>query len=132
MRYNSYTTATRTTALALLGTAPDACVAEQMGIPVSTIYYWRVQRHIPAYRLSHTTERYAALLRAHPAGLTARQIQDGLGVTRQAVYPILKSLEQRGVITHRTVFSHQRYGGRAYTLLWQIAQEDTHAPTQCD
>ena len=131
MQYNTYTTATRTAALALLGTTPDACVAEQTGIPVSTLRNWRVERNLPSYRLFRTTARYVKLLRQHPGGLTARHVSKVLGVTRQAAFLMLHVLKRRRIIECVMLPNPRRHGGRAHILLWQIAQEDTHAPTPC-
>ena len=131
MRYNSYTTATRTAAGALLGTAPDACVAEQMGIPLSTLTHWRLQAKIAPYRLHGATARYLHLLRQHPEGLTARHVYTALGVTRQAAYLMLHVLTHRRSIECLTLPDPRRYGGRAHILLWRLPTQKGahHAPT---
>ena len=132
-QHTSYPTAIRTTAVALLGTANDTCVGEQTGIPTSTLRQWRQKEHIPAYRLARTTARYLTLLRTHPEGLTARQIQDALGSTRQATFWMLHSLRRRGLITCQAVPCVE-IPARTHLLVWQLAQsrtiheEDTHAP----
>ena len=115
----------------LLGTMPDARLATQCGIPLSTLYHWRIKAKIAPYRLHSTTARYLRLLRHHPDGLTAQQVSSALGVTRQGAFLGLHVLARRGDIACVTLPNPRRYGGRTHLLLWQIAQEDTHAPTPC-
>lgn len=130
-QYTTYSPATRTTASALLGQAPDACVAAQLGMPTTTVRTWRIHQHIPPYRLCRSTARYFTLLRAHPEGLTARQIQDALGATRQAAFFMLHALARRGDIECVMVPNAVplRKGGRAHTMCWRLLPEtgeDTH------
>lgn len=124
MRPTSYTVATRTTARALLGQMPDACAAAQMGMPTATLRQWRIRAGIPPYRLCRSTVRYITLLRSSPEGLSARQIQDALGVTRQAVFLMLHALARREMVECVTVPSPWHYGGRTHALLWRFSQKD--------
>ena len=131
MRHNSYTTAARTTAFAFLGTTPDACVATQMHIPVSTLTRWRLKAKIAPYRLHRRTERYFDLLRQYPEGLMAQQIATAIGVTRQAAFLMLHILARRGAVKCVTIPNSRRYGGRAHRLLWRLPTQKGahHAPT---
>mgnify|MGYP001617866187 CR=1 FL=1 len=132
MQHNSYPGTAHTAALALLGTANDAGVEEQTGIPASTLCRWRRQRHIPPYRLARTTARYLVLLRAHPEGLTARHIQEALGRTRQAAFFMLHALHRRGLITRQAV-PCVGIPARTHLLVWGLPQapvsheESSHA-----
>ena len=134
-QHNSYLGAARTAALALLGTVSDAGVADQVGIPASTLCHWRRDKHIPPYRLARSTARYLALLRTHPEGLTARQIQDALGATRQATFYMLHSLRRRGLITYQAV-PCVGIPARTQLLVWRLSQppcsqeENNHARRQ--
>ena len=121
MQHARYTTTTRTTAHALLGTTTDASVAEQMGIPVSTLSRWRLKAQITPYRLHSATARYLDLLRQHPEGLTARQVYQALDVTRQGAYLTLHVLARRGFIECVKLPNLRCYGGRAYLLLWRLS-----------
>ena len=128
MRYNSYTTATRTTAFAFLGTTPDACVATQMHIPVSTLTHWRLKAKIAPHRLHGSTARYRELLRSNPAGLTARQIQDTLGITRQGAFFMLHALARRNIVECVMLPHPQRHSGRAHILRWHLIPEKGAEP----
>ena len=133
MPFYRYPGAARTAALAILGTTNDAGVAEQTGIPASTLCHWRRKQHIPAYRLARTTARYLALLRTHPEGLTARQIQAALGSTRQAAFFMLHALCRRWLV-ERHAIPCVGIPGRTHLLVWQLApsrtthKEDAYAP----
>mgnify|MGYP001565296465 CR=1 FL=1 len=82
-----------------LGTLPDRCLAAQAGISLSTIARWRYALRIPAHTHHATTQRYMAVLAAHPHGVTAREIAAALRVTRQAAHAMLTRLAYNGFVT---------------------------------
>ena len=81
-----------------LGTMPDRCLAAQVGVSLSTVARWRYALRIPAYTLHATTQRYLAVLAAHPHGVTAHEIAVALGVTRQAAHAMLTRLARQGLV----------------------------------
>ena len=85
-----------------LGTMPDRCLAEQLGVSLSTIARWRIALGIPAHARHETTARYLILLAAHSNGLLTVQIARTLGVSRQAVHQVLQRLAHEGHITSET------------------------------
>ena len=84
-----------------LGTMPDRCLADLGGVSLATIARWRAARGIPAHARHATTQRYLALLAAHPNGLLTVQIAQELSVSRQAVHQILRRLATQGEITRQ-------------------------------
>ena len=120
----------RATIRPLLGTMADADVAAQCDISQSTIQHWRTQAQIAPYRLhSAIGQRYRALFRQHPEGLTAQQVTAALGITRQGVSLMLHALARRGVIECVARPNPRRYGGRETLLAWHLtasSKENTH------
>ena len=114
----------------LLGTMTDACLATQYAIAPSTVQHWRIQAKIAPYRLhSAIGQRYRALFRQHPEGLTAQQVTAALGITRQGVSLMLHALARRGVIECVARPNPRRYGGRETLLAWHLtasSKENTH------
>ena len=101
-----------------LGTMPDRCLSAQSGVSLATIARWRTALGIPAYATHATTQRYLALLAAHPHGLLTVQIARALGVSRQAVHQVFQRLVKQGEITRQ--IEPPRAPSRFKAIRWRI------------